>query len=252
MTMTSIECLVPDWPAPGGVHAASTTRDGGVSRGAWASLNLAAHVDDDAAHVLRNRALLRAALHLPGEPHWLTQVHGTRVLTLDGDAGDTEADAAFTTSRGVVCAVMTADCLPVLFADTDGRAVAAAHAGWRGLVAGVLEATVARFAEPARVLAWLGPAIGPQAFEVGAEVRDAFVAHDPQAAAAFRPNAAGRWLADIYTLARQRLASAGVRQVFGGGLCTYSDGERFFSYRRERVTGRMASLIWMDEEVAGE
>jgi YfiH family protein len=253
MTMkSSIEYLVPDWPAPEWVHAASTTRNGGVSGGAWATFNLAQHVADDPAHVARNRRSLIEALHLPSQPVWLQQVHGVRVLDLSGDRSDTMADAGFSATPGVVCAVMTADCLPVLFTDTGGSAVAAAHAGWRGLVSGVLEATVAHFADPGEVMAWLGPAIGPQAFEVGAEVRDAFFAHHPQAVQAFRPNAAGRWLADIYALARQRLASVGVRRIYGGGLCTFSEADRFFSYRREHVTGRMASLIWMDEEMAGE
>ncbi len=248
----TIECLVPDWPAPPGIRAASTTRRGGVSEGRWATLNLGAHVGDDSAHVTANRASLARALRLPGAPVWLNQVHGSEVAILHGGEGALDADAAFTRVPGVVCAVMTADCLPVLFAARSGGAVAAAHAGWRGLAAGVLEATVACFDDPGQVDAWLGPAIGPAAFEVGAEVREAFLDDDVDAEAAFRPGCAGHWLADIYRLARLRLTRAGVRAVYEGGRCTFSEPGHFFSYRRDGITGRMASLIWIEEGTAGE
>lgn len=241
-----------DWQLPPGVRAASTTRAGGASDGNWASLNLALHVQDDPAHVEANRERLVRALGLPSEPVWLNQVHGTQVAMLQGGEAAPEADAAFTRVPGVVCTVMTADCLPVLFADIDGRAVAAAHAGWRGLASGVLEATLECFDDPSRVTAWLGPAIGPRAFQVGDAVREAFIAHDPAAKTAFEADDTGRWLADIYQLARQRLSAAGVGQTRGGGSCTFSEPERYFSYRRDRITGRMASLIWIEEETASE
>jgi len=251
-TMNSIDAAIEDWQPPAPVRAASTTRSGGVSRGNWTSLNLALHVADDPADVARNRQLLAEALQLPSQPVWLNQVHGTVVAQLQGGEAGLEADAAFTRAPGVVCAVMTADCLPVLFADLEGRAVAAAHAGWRGLASGVIEATLGCFEDPARVSVWLGPAIGPHAFQVGAEVRDAFLGCDPAAAAAFEADLEGRWRADIYHLARQRLAAAGVRQISGGGRCTYTQPDSYYSYRRDGITGRMASLIWIDEETANE
>ena len=236
--------LRPDWPAPPGVQAAMTLRTGGVSAGPYTSLNLGDHVGDDPAAVAENRRRLREALALPSEPLWLEQVHGTAVARFGG-ADRPRADAAVALAPGQVCAVMVADCLPVLLADRSGTCVAAAHAGWRGLAAGVLEAAVAALpADPAQLVAWLGPAIGPEAFEVGPEVREAFVAVDPTATDAFRPGEGDRWLADAYGLARQRLARAGVTDVHGGGLCTVSDPSRFFSYRRDGATGRMAALIW--------
>jgi YfiH family protein len=250
----ALELLRPDWPAPANVHAFVTTRAGGVSGGPWASLNLGDHVGDDPAAVAENRRRLRA--HLPAEPVWLRQVHGihccdAQVLSGAGSAMPPEADAALSRAPGVVCAVLTADCLPLLLCDEAGSAVAAAHAGWRGLAGGVIESTVAALGVPGeRLLAWLGPAIGPGNFEVGDEVRAAFVAHDAQAAAAFAARAEGKWLCDIYLLARQRLAALGVRRVFGGNeagadFCTVRDAARFYSYRRDGVTGRMASLIWL-------
>jgi len=251
MTRT-IEYLRPDWHAPPGIRAASTTRKGGVSQGSWAALNLAQHVGDDPGDVADNRQRLREALHLPSEPVWLNQVHGAQVAVLKGGEVDIEADAGFTELPGVVCAVMTADCLPVLFADAGGRAVAAAHAGWRGLASGVLESTVDCFDVPGEVMAWLGPAIGPRVFEVGDEVREAFVGQDANAAVAFRPNGPGHWLADIYKLAHQRLVRAGVGSIQGGGHCTHAESGLFFSYRRERITGRMASLVWIEEGMTGE
>ena len=239
--------IIPHWPAPSTVRACTTTRLGGVSQGAYASLNLAVHVGDDPVAVRENRQRITRALGLPQSPRWLTQTHSTNAARADGLTPDAcEADASFTRQAGVVCGVLTADCLPVLFCDRAGTTVAAVHAGWRGLLHGVLENSVASMGLPGQeLLAWLGPAIGPDAFEVGPEVRTAFVAHDPGAAAAFRPGVAERWYADIFALARLRLAQLGVTGVYGGGLCTYHDAQRFYSYRREQVTGRMASLIWL-------
>lgn len=243
MTAPHPDWIVPDWPAPRNVRALVTTRAGGGSRGAYASFNLGTHVGDDRAAVERNRARLRASL--PAEPVWLEQVHGTAVVDAASAPALARADAAVARTRHVVCAVLTADCVPVLLA--GGEAVAIAHAGWRGLAAGVIEATVARMGVPASgIVAWLGPAIGPRAYEVGPEVRAAFIRHDAAAAAAFAPRRGDRFLADLAMLARQRLAAAGVAVVRGGGHCTYTEAERFFSYRREPATGRFASLVWLD------
>jgi YfiH family protein len=242
----SPDWILPDWPAPASVRGLATTRRGGVSGGVFASLNLGEHVGDDPAAVAANREIL--CRRIETRPVWLKQVHGARVVDLDAESGrfSPEADAALTRESGLACVAMTADCLPVLLCDFDGTVVAAAHAGWRGLLAGVLEATVAAMRVPgSELMAWLGPAIGPQAFEVGFEVRDAFVAADADAAAAFRPSAKGKWLADLYRLARRRLAGQGVARVFGGDFCTVSDAERFFSHRRDGRTGRMASLVWL-------
>jgi hypothetical protein len=240
--------IVPDWPAPAAVRAASTLRGGGVSQAPFDTLNLAAHVDDRPGAVAENRRRLCAALELPQEPFWLEQVHGARALVVEDAApDDRQADAAVTAQPGAVCVVLTADCLPVLFATTDGRKVAAAHAGWRGLAAGVLEATVTALEAPPReVLAWLGPAIGQPHFEVGEEVHRAFVGANPAAAAAFLVNERGRWQADLYRLARQRLNRAGIDAVYGGGWCTFAESQSFFSHRRDGRCGRMATLIWMD------
>jgi YfiH family protein len=237
--------IVPDWPAPRRVRALFTTRAGGVSQGPYASLNLGDHVGDAPARVAENRARLSA--HLPAEPRWLEQVHGTVVTRVDQPGFEpTAADAACARSPGVVCAVLVADCLPVLLCDAGATVVAAVHAGWRGLAAGVVEAAVAAMeTEPARLLAWLGPAIGPDSFEVGDEVRAAFLARDARAAFAFAPRDNGRWLANLYLLARQRLAACGVRAVSGEPACTFSEPQRFFSYRRDRDTGRMAACIWL-------
>lgn len=245
--------LQPDWPAPPNVCGCMTTRAGGVSQAPYASFNLAGHVGDDARSVAENRSRLRR--HLPAEPLWLTQVHGDRVAEAGIDAEGSEADASVARAPNRVCAVMTADCLPVLFCDAAGTVVAAAHAGWRGLAGGVLERAVeAMRVPPETVMAWLGAAIGPDSFEVGPEVREAFIAHDRLAATAFRPAMPGtldevprKWLADIYALARLRLARIGVTQIYGGGLCTLRDAERFYSYRREQKTGRMASLVWLQD-----
>ncbi len=237
--------IVPDWPAPARVRALSTTRAGGVSVAPYDSLNLGTHVGDDPANVAANRAQVRRIVR--SEPAWLNQVHGTVVVDAASVAGVPDADASVSRTPGAVCVVMTADCLPVLLCDRAGSVVGAAHAGWRGLHGGVIEATVAAMqVAPADVIAWLGPAIGPTAFEVGDEVRAAFVAVDAIADAAFKPaGQPGKWLADIYLLARQRLAALGVTAVYGGDCCTVSESRRFFSYRRDGVTGRMASLVWL-------
>lgn len=248
----SAEWITPDWPAPARVKALMTTRRGGVSLPPYDSLNLASHVGDDPRAVAENRRILRR--HLPSEPLWLTQVHGAGVAEAGRDAAGVEADAALARAPGQVCAVLTADCLPVLLCDSRASVVAVAHAGWRGLLAGVIEATVrAMGIGPARVLAWLGPAIGPDAFEVGEEVRQAFIERDPIAATAFRPTLPGtldgaprKWLADLYALARLRLQALGVEQVYGAAGCTYREVERFYSYRRDGRTGRMAALIWLE------
>jgi YfiH family protein len=219
------EVIVPDWPAPASVRALMSTRLIGDVRREGAA---------------KFRALL------PAEPRWLKQVHGVGVVDASRHAGPVEADAAYTQDKGVVCTVMVADCMPVLLADEQGEAVAAAHAGWRGLSAGVIEATVGAMGLPAaRLLAWLGPAIGPRVYEVGAEVREAFVAKDSRAEAAFAPTRPGHWNLDLYAVARQRLASAGVTRVSGGDFCTHREKERFFSYRRDKAMQRMAAAIWL-------
>ncbi|MET4728954.1 YfiH family protein [Lysobacter enzymogenes] len=243
-----------DWPAPPGVRGFTSVRRGlGVSQAPFDALNLGTlygEQRDEPAAVLRNRELLAQAAGLPSAPRWLHQVHGAGVVRFDDsdDGGEPEADAAVTATPGTVLAILTADCLPVLLAATDGSEVGAAHAGWRGLADGVLEATVAAMrSEPARLRAWLGPAAGPQRYEIGADVRDAFLAVDAAADAAFVATRPGHWLVDLYELARQRLARAGVRadHIHGGGLCTISEPDRFYSHRRDRRTGRMATLIWM-------
>ena len=242
----NLELILPAWPAPSHVRALTTTRRGGVSLPPYDSLNLGAHVGDAAASVAENRRRVASELGLPGEPRWLTQVHGTCSTNAASAGEGCEADASHTDQPGVVCAVLTADCLPVLLCDREGRTVAAVHAGWRGLLNGVIEQTIAAMGVEGDLLAWLGPAIGPHAFEVGEEVREAFVDAAPAAEAAFAPSSDGRWLADIYTLARQRLQGAGVDGIHGGEHCTFSEPERFYSYRRDGRTGRMASLIWME------
>lgn len=245
--------IMADWPAPPGVYAGTTLRGDdvelGFSQPPFHGFNLADHVGDDPSAVADNRQTLIRQLSLPQDSVWLQQVHGTRVV----DAAKTadklvQADAAFTTQAGVICAVLTADCLPILLCDRQGKRVAALHAGWRGLAAGVIEATLKAMQTPGQeLMAWLGPAIGPEAYEVGDEVRQAFVQHDATAANAFatatRP---GYWYMDIYQLARQRLAAKGVTSVYGGAYCTFSDPSRFYSYRRDGKCGRMASLVWID------
>jgi YfiH family protein len=242
--------IIPDWNVPPQVHALVTTRVGGVSRGAHASLNLGLRCGDEVEAVLENRRRLQAVL--PAAPIWLRQAHGCGVLVASpaqACAVEQQADACIATRPGAVCAVLVADCLPVLLAEEGGAAVGVAHAGWRGLASGVLEAAVAAFpCAPSRLVAWLGPAIGPRVYEVGDEVRAVFVAHDATAASAFAPTRPGHWLADLYALARRRLARCGVTRVAGGEFCTYSEPARFYSYRRDRVTGRMAALIWLERE----
>ncbi len=251
----SLKLIYPEWPAPENVRAATTTCLGGVSKPPFDSLNMGGHVGDEPVSVAANRQRLAETLKLPENPHWLSQVHGTGVIELDdGSIGLPEGDASMTQEPGCVCAVLTADCLPVLFCDRAGTRVAAAHAGWRGLVAGVLESTVEALNVPGdEILAWLGPAIGPKFFEVGEEVYQAFVEQNPEAADAFAPSTdadkKSRWLADLYQLARIRLNNAEVTSISGGGFCTFEDQERFFSFRRDGETGRMASLIWLESSL---
>lgn len=249
--MAGIDFLAPDWPAPANVRAASTTRSGGVSRGPYATLNLGIHVGDDPDRVAENRRRIGAALDLGTSPGWLDQVHGNVVADFDAaDPGRQRvpptADAAVTSRPGRVCVVMTADCLPILLADRHGRAVGAVHGGWRGLARGVIESAVAalreRGAPAAALLAWLGPAIGPSAYEVGPDVAAAL-----GATAALRPGRPGRWQLDLYRLARERLAACGVEAVYGGDRCTHAESGRFFSHRRDGVTGRQATLVWLED-----
>lgn len=246
----SLQLIVPDWPAPVTIGALSTTRVGGVSQAPFGRFNLGDHVADDPEHVQTNRALLQAALDPGVRCQWLRQVHGTQVARLNRVGAVREADAAATGLPGIACLVMTADCLPVLFCNRQGTRVAAAHAGWRGLADGVLESTLEALAVPASdLLCWLGPAIGPQAFEVGDEVRQQFCRQQAEAEAAFvhLDRVRDTWLADLYQLARLRLVAAGVgtAAIYGGDHCTFADPERFFSYRRDGQTGRMASLVWI-------
>lgn len=242
--------LWADWPSPPHIKALCTTRQGGVSSAPFAQLNLGDHVGDAPQAVLENRQLLLNSLSLVKPAQWLKQVHGVDVVEAHADQQIRQADACYTSEPGVGCVIMTADCLPVLFTNRSGSRVAAAHAGWRGLAAGVLEQTLAQFDDPSEVMVWMGPAIGPDAFEVGQEVYDRFVDDLKQSCDAFKPSPAHkeRWMADIYRLARLRLNRAGVHQIYGGGLCTYTDEERFFSYRRQAQTGRMASLIWIEDD----
>jgi YfiH family protein len=249
----TLPLLAPHWPGAPGVRAVCTVRAGGVSRPPYASLNLASHVGDAPADVANNRRLLREQLALPAEPLWLNQVHGTCVLDADAMAADSQApaDAAVTRRPGRVLAVMVADCLPILLAQRDGSAVGVAHAGWRGLAAGVIERTVEALADSgAQLQAWLGPAISAAHFEVGDEVRAAFLAHQQQAAVCFTANARGRWQCDLAALARQRLTALGIPSIGAAGLCTMSDPERFYSYRRDGQTGRIAALIWIAADPA--
>lgn len=250
MSQSSVkDWIYPDWPAPKAVRAVMTTRSGGVSQAPFDALNLGDHVDDDPQAVLSNRAIVRRELQLPDEPLWLTQVHGTAVASVGSAAQATEADAAVAKAPAKVCAIMTADCLPVLFCNRQGTVVAAAHAGWRGLEAGVLESTIQVMdCQAEDILVWMGAAIGPQHFEVGDEVREAFVQAQPAAKQAFKAHVTGKWLADLYSLARLRLERFGIasENVYGGTHCTYAQADQFYSYRREARTGRMAALIWLE------
>jgi len=239
-------CIIPDWPAPVQVKALQTTRLGGISSAPYDSFNLGDHVGDAPLAVARNRMLLNHLL--PSEPVWLEQAHGTLVANADNAGCLPQADACIARHRAAVCAVMTADCLPVLLCDKQGSVVGAAHAGWKGLAAGIIEATVqAMSIAPQNLMAWLGPAISQDAFEVGEEVRDIFMKYDSQTASAFIPGQSGKWFADIYALARLRLNALGITQIYGGNYCTYRESEKFFSYRRDGMTGRMGTFIWLAE-----
>lgn len=239
--------LRPDWRAPAHVRAFVTTRAGGVSTGEYSSMNLGSRSGDAPENVARNRLIVRE--HLPATPRWMAQVHGTQVADLDalGESEVATADAAVASKPGRVAVVLTADCMPLLLTDVEGRRVGVAHAGWRGMAAGVIENAVAAMqTDPARVLAWMGPTIGPGAFEVGPEVRDAFLDTDAGADEGFAAHKPGKYLGDLYTLARRRLERAGVRDVRGGGFCTFTETKRFFSYRREQRSGRMGAFIWIE------
>lgn len=241
-----LDLILPDWPAPSCVKALATTRGGGVSQPPFDSLNLGDHVEDNLKYVSENRALLAQQLSLPSSPLWLSQCHGTHVIEPQHWQPGITADGITSRSEDQVCAVLTADCLPILLCQQDGQQVAAVHAGWRGLAAGIIEQAVAQFERPQTLLAWLGPAIGPQHFEVGQDVFDAFYNHDQQAKVAFKAGRPGHYFADLYLLARQHLHALGIEQIYGGDFCTFEDEARFFSYRRDGKTGRMASLIWID------
>lgn len=234
------------WPAPSHIHAYTTTRVGGFSQGHYAQLNLAAHVGDDIHTVTQNRDLIKTQLHLPQDPCWLTQVHGTQAVQADTTTGTPDADASFTHQPNTVCAVLTADCLPLLLCNEAGTVVAAIHAGWKGLAAGIIEATVAQLGVHAdSLLAWLGPAIGPLAFEVGEAVRTALLADCPTGTSAFQIHEEGKWLCNLYQLAHLRLSQLGIDKIYGGEYCTFTQRDLFYSYRRDNTTGRMATLIWM-------
>ena len=250
--------ISPNWPAPSTIRAFTTTRAGGVSKGAYSSFNLAMHVQDQPQRVASNRKILRETFNLPAEPSWISQVHGTHVLLADGVCSSEKADGSYTRAAGVVCAVLTADCLPMLLCDLQGIRVAAVHVGWRGLAAGIVEVAVnALDSAPQNILVWFGPAIGPRAFEVGHEVYQTFVKQDPEAESAFiafrriagknmGSNIKGKWMANIYQLATLRLEKMGISAIYGGEHCTYSEADEFYSFRRDGNTGRMASLIWRE------
>ncbi|MGB3385109.1 MAG: peptidoglycan editing factor PgeF [Marinomonas sp.] len=244
--------IVASWPAPANVKAYTSTRQGGVSQGEFASLNLGAHVGDSEADVLANRRLFSSRVDMSDSLVWLNQVHGTYVVALPSVQSLIEADGAVTQQENQVCAVLTADCLPVFFCNKQGSQVAVAHAGWRSLCFGVLEETLAHFNGSDEILVWLGPAIGPAAFEVGGEVRAAFIEQQAEAEVAFLSKGNGKWLGNLYLLAKQRLAAHGVTEVYGGDFCTYQNDDDFFSYRRSGKTGRMASVIWFEKRIEEE
>ncbi|MEG9489608.1 peptidoglycan editing factor PgeF [Mannheimia indoligenes] len=242
--------IIPNWNIPKHIHAFTTVRTGGVSKPPFDSFNLGDHVNDSPEDVAQNRALLVEKFHLPQSPLFLTQTHSTRVLELPYSGKDIEADAVYTNQPNQVCLVMTADCLPILFVSKDGKEIAAAHAGWRGLCDGVLEATVEKFQCPSNeISAWLGPAIGAKAFQVGKEVIEQFCAFDPRAEEAFIQDnsTSGKFLGNLYQIATQRLNKLGITEISGGEYCTYTQKDLFFSYRRDKQTGRMATLIWKEE-----
>ena len=243
-TLGKADFIIPDWPAPANVKAIQTTRLGGYSAEPYESFNLGSHVQDDALSVAKNRQLLSD--YLPSEPVWLNQVHGVDVIDAAKSMCVQDADASFTKNKNVVCVTMTADCLPVLLCNKQGTAVASIHAGWRSLCDGVIEETIKTMGvKPEDLMAWLGPAIGPDAFEVGGEVREAFIAKDNQAEQAFKAYG-DKWLGNLYLIAKQRLNKQGVVEIYGGGECTYSNASRYFSFRRDGVTGRMATMIWFE------
>lgn len=240
--------IKPDWPAPSHIKAYTTTRLGGVSTGNYATLNLSLDKGDNVTNAKRNREILQTELVLPEKPRWLEQVHGTVVLLAEQIKQYTEADASYTQQVNCVCVIQTADCMPILICNRAGTQVAAIHAGWRGLANGIIEATLQKFKMPhSELLVWLGPAISAKVYEVGEEVREQFLAIDSQAAIAFKPSSKhNHWLLDMYLVARQRLTQLGVSGIYGGNFCTYTDSERFFSYRRDGAqSGRMASLIYI-------
>ena len=242
--MSKVDFIIPDWPSPANVKAIQTTRLGGYSVAPHGSLNLGLHVQDDGLAVAKNRKLLSD--YLPSEPVWLNQVHGVEVIDATKSLCVQDADASFSKNKNVVCVTMTADCLPVLLCNQQGTAVASIHAGWRSLCDGVIEATIKMMGvEPEELMAWLGPAIGPDAFEVGSEVREAFIAQDAQADQAFKAYG-DKWLGDLYGIAKQRLNKQGLNKIYGGGECTYSNPSRYFSFRRDGLTGRMATMIWFE------
>ena len=237
--------LQADWPAPSFIQAGTTLRQGGVSRGEYSSLNIAAHVGDELAMVEKNRL----SLNLPNEPQWLEQIHSTKAILLPHEKSVPKADAAYTEKKNIICSVMTADCLPLLITNKQGSCVAAIHAGWRGLCNGIIEATIKSLpAEPESLLVWLGPAIGPDVYEVGEEVYDAYTKDNNEAKQAFTSVSEKHWLFDIYELAKLRLQKLGIKQVYGGDHCTFTEKDMFFSYRRDKVTGRMASMIWIEPD----
>ena len=235
--------ITADWPAPANINAVTTLRTGGISQGEFSSLNPADHVNDKLQHVLENRQRIKTMLALPSDPVWLQQTHGIQAVCADRVTGIPEADASYTAQSSVVCTVLTADCLPILLCDLQGTSIAAIHGGWRGLLNGIIESTLCKMPR-GEFMAWLGPAIGAQSFEVGDDVRNAFIDKSEQFGAAFKNHANGKYLADIYQLARILLNNAGIRQIYGGQYCTVRESERFFSYRRDGQTGRMATMVW--------
>lgn len=246
---TNCAVITPNWPAPANIRSLSTTRIGGFSLAPYDQFNLGDHVGDDPFSVSKNRQQLINSTNLPQSPYWLRQTHSIQAINTQDWHADIEADSCFSTTTDHICAVMTADCLPILLCDVDGNHVAAIHAGWRGLLAGVIENTIEKMTCPAnQLLAWLGPAIGPTAFEVGAEIRDAFIAANAVDTTAFTSADNELWLADLYLLAGHRLQKSGITAIYGGDFCTFNDHHRFFSYRRDGVTGRMATMIWIEHK----
>lgn len=243
-----LDLIIPDWPAPHWIKAYTTTRLGGFSHAPYNSLNIAMHVGDDLDNVSKNRHLLQNNLHLKSPITWLEQVHGNVAISADHPISSLQADAIYSKTAQTVCAVQTADCLPLLIYSSSSYCVAAIHAGWKGLSNGIIETTIDALAlSPSDTLVWLGPAIGPQAFVVGEEILHSFTDEDPAAEAAFQLIGNKQWQANLYQLAQQRLHKLGITSIYGGNYCTYSDSTRFFSFRRDKITGRMLSLIWINQ-----